>query len=143
MDPKELGKLSPEERLKHLKKLEEGHKKDLEEASDLIKKTEAELKKAKEIPKIEVPKLEPVDISKIFEPENSLEGTVKKEDKEEDTGKVTYQGNADNKTFDMAPHQEKRVKRSEELKYESAVEQVDALHAARAAAKELKKYQRG
>jgi hypothetical protein len=43
IDKDELKKLSPEERLKRLKELEEERKKEIEEAEDLIKRTEAEI----------------------------------------------------------------------------------------------------
>ena len=78
LDRETLRKMDPESRLQRLRQLEEERKKEVEESDDLRKRAEAELKRVKEIPQMQVPKLEKVDISKMFAPEEGLEGIAQK-----------------------------------------------------------------
>jgi hypothetical protein len=72
----ELQKLKPAERIKKLKELEEQSKKEIEEAEDLIKKTEAEIERDSIAESVKVPEAKPVDISKLFEKPEGLEAQV-------------------------------------------------------------------
>ena len=151
LDKDELKKLSPEERIKRLKELEEEGKKEIKEAEDLIKRTEAEIEHNKNIPDIEVPEIERVDISKMFEAPEGLETTIKKEapgeEKEnpvkyggmvEDTGEVGYVPDEhDWVEFDKA------AKVEDSVKYESVVQQADDLTGSRSVLKKIKKYTKG
>jgi hypothetical protein len=78
-DPKELKRLSPEERLKRLKALEEERKKELVEADKLIKESIVELEEAVQVR--ERPP-EPQQTGRIPEPESesALERQVRKEE---------------------------------------------------------------
>jgi hypothetical protein len=88
IDPKELAKLSPEERIKKLRQLEEEGRKDADEIGALIKKSMQELRTDKLATDI-TPERKQVDISKLFEEEGErLERTVKKE---RPSGKAEYQ----------------------------------------------------
>lgn len=150
IDKEELKKLSPEDRLKKLKELEQESKKEIDEAEDLIKRTEAEIEHNKNIPNIEVPKIEPVDISRMFEAPEGLESTIKKEAPEEAESKIKY--NPSNDYSDSAESlwqppeatlHEKPIKTEDTLKYESAQDQADELTASRSVLKNIKKYTRG
>jgi len=77
LDKKELEKLTPAERIKKLKKLEEENKKEIEEAEVLIKKTEAQITREKIAESVNIPETKPVDIDSLFKEEPSLETTVK------------------------------------------------------------------
>ena len=59
----ELKKLSPDERIKRLKELEEERKKEIEEAEELIKETTQELADAEEKKKIPIPQARATDLS--------------------------------------------------------------------------------
>ncbi|MBI2142864.1 hypothetical protein HYU20_00795 [Candidatus Woesearchaeota archaeon] len=59
----ELKKLSPDERIKRLKELEEERKKEIEEAEELIKETAQELADAEEKKKIPIPQARATDLS--------------------------------------------------------------------------------
>ena len=61
----ELKKLSPEERIKRLKELEEERKKEIEEAEALIKETNRELAEAEEKQKIPIPEARATDLSTL------------------------------------------------------------------------------
>ena len=92
LDKAEFKKLSPEERIKKLKELEEERKKEIVEAEDLIKKTEAEIFANQNIPDIDVPDITPVDITKMFEAPEGLEGTVVNTPVPEESVPVKYDG---------------------------------------------------
>jgi hypothetical protein len=149
----ELGKMSPEERIKKLKEMEEERKKELEEASDLIKKSEAEIEREKTIPKVEVPEIERVDISKIFESHEGLEGTVRREaPKEEEQGEaIKYVAGREEEggiaslyaEREGEAQQERVVKVEDMTKYEGILQQIDDLTASRSALKHIKKYTQG
>ena len=79
LDKAELEKLTPAERIKKLKELEEENKKEIEEAEKLIKKTEAEISREKIAESVKVPETKPVDIGSLFREEESLETTVREE----------------------------------------------------------------
>ncbi|MBR9699598.1 hypothetical protein GOV09_04035 [Candidatus Woesearchaeota archaeon] len=143
LDKDEFKKLAPEERIKKLKEIEEQRKKDLEETEDLIKKTEAEIERTKDIPDMEVPLLEPVDISKKFEAEDNLEGTVSKEPSKEETVSVKYTPSSDYKPAEVDEDVIAAVKMEDGIKYESASEKGKELDASRAADKHIKKYTKG
>ena len=77
IDKEELEKLSPEERIKKLREIEEKNRKELKEIEELIKKTREELTQ-RVTETVEVPESEPVDISHIFgeEERGELETTT-------------------------------------------------------------------
>jgi len=89
LDKEELEKLTPAEKIKRLKKLEEDNKKEIQEAEKLIKKTTAEIEREKIAESVKVPETKPVDIESLFKEAPSLETTVKEEapsaEKEEGT----------------------------------------------------------
>ncbi len=63
----EIKKLSPEERVKRLKKLEEEKRKEIEEAEKLMKESVGQLEREEEIRrKIPVPQMKAVDIGQLF-----------------------------------------------------------------------------
>ena len=80
LNKKELAKLSPEERIKKLKQLEEARKKEATEIEGLIKEYMQELK-TKKIADSIAPEQKAVDISKLFEApkEEKLERTARQE----------------------------------------------------------------
>ncbi|MBI2176473.1 hypothetical protein HYU40_03975 [Candidatus Woesearchaeota archaeon] len=61
----ELKKLSPEERIKRLKELEEERKKEIAEAEELIKETAKELAEAEEKRRIPIPEARATDLSTL------------------------------------------------------------------------------
>ena len=69
INPKELAKLSPQERIKRLKQLEEERKKEVDEIERLIKDSMQELRTEKLATEI-TPEQRPVDISRLFEATN-------------------------------------------------------------------------
>ncbi len=75
----ELEKLTPAERIKKLKRLEEENKKEIEEAKRLIKLTEAEISREKIAEAVKVPETKPIDIESLFREEPTLEATVRQE----------------------------------------------------------------
>jgi len=88
IDKKELSRLSPGERLKKLKTLEEDSKKEVDEIGQLIRDSLKELKTGKLAEEI-TPEQKPVDISSLFEASKGLE---KKANSETGTkGKGDYQ----------------------------------------------------
>jgi hypothetical protein len=63
----EIKKLSPEERIKRLKELEDEKRKEIEEAEKLIKESVVEIEQAEDIKqKIPVPQMKAVDIDNLF-----------------------------------------------------------------------------
>ena len=80
IDKKELSKLSPKERIKRLKSLEEEGKKEVQEIEQLIKKSMEEMKTDKLAGEI-APEQKSVDISRLFESNEGqrLERTARKE----------------------------------------------------------------
>ncbi|MDO8481116.1 MAG: hypothetical protein Q7S65_04855 [Nanoarchaeota archaeon] len=92
-----LARLDPESRLRRLKQLEEERKKETEESENLRKRAEAELKRTQDIPKMQVPTLEPKDISKMFAAEEGLEGIAQRAPpkKEKEEGGVKYMQSAE------------------------------------------------
>ena len=89
-DLEDIKKLSPEERIDRLRKLEENKKKEIEEAHKLIEESVGQIKKEEELrDEIETPKPKQVDITKLFEGEKeSLEGVVEREKKELSEGEL-------------------------------------------------------
>lgn len=61
----DLKKLSPDERIKRLKELEEARKREIEEAEELIKETVQELEEAEEKKKIPIPEARATDLSTV------------------------------------------------------------------------------
>lgn len=59
-------KLSPQDRIQELKKLQEKNKKEIEKAQNLIKESEDEAEKEEEIKSIPVPQIKSVDIGSLF-----------------------------------------------------------------------------
>lgn len=70
----ELRKLAPAERLRKLREIEKRDKKELEETEKLIRETREELDNPPRV--FEAPPIEPIDISKLFEVPETLEGSV-------------------------------------------------------------------
>ncbi len=68
-DLKEIKKLSPEERIKRLKKIEEENKKEINEAEKLIKDSIREINIQEEIREVPIPQIKAVDIESLFSPE--------------------------------------------------------------------------
>ena len=68
-DLKEIKKLSPEERIKRLKKIEEENKKEINEAEKLIKDSIREINIQEEIKDLPIPQVKAVDIESLFSPE--------------------------------------------------------------------------
>lgn len=61
----DIKKLSPEERIKHLKELEEERKKEIEEAESLIKETVREIAEAEEKKRIPIPEARATDLATL------------------------------------------------------------------------------
>lgn len=80
LDKKELIKLSPQERIKKLRLMEEDRKKEVNEIEILIKESMQELRTARIAEEI-TPEQRPVDISRLFEAEDKqrVERTAKRE----------------------------------------------------------------
>jgi len=78
LDKKELSRLSPQERIKRLRLMEEDRKKEVDEIERLIKDSMQELRTARIAEEI-TPEQRPVDISRLFETTNEqrLERTAK------------------------------------------------------------------
>lgn len=87
-DIDEIKKLSPEERVKRLKKLEEEKRKEIEEAEKLMKQSVGEMEREEEIrQQIPVPQMKAVDIDQLFTQEEKQVFAAKryqKADKEEE-----------------------------------------------------------
>ncbi|RLG24347.1 hypothetical protein DRN85_07790 [Methanosarcinales archaeon] len=66
---KEIKKLSPEERIKKLKKIEKENKKEINEAEKLIKDSVKEINVKEEIRDLPIPQIKAVDIESLFAPE--------------------------------------------------------------------------
>ena len=91
IDPKDLAKLSPQERIKKLKQLEEERKKEGHEIERLIKESMQEIRTEKLAEDI-TPEQKPVDITKLFESGGEqLERTVNNEKSARAAGKADYQ----------------------------------------------------
>ena len=85
-----LKKLSPKERLKRLKELEEERKMEVNEIEALIKESMQELK-TDEIATEITPEARDVDIGRLFETEEAqLESTIRKETREESEEPLRY-----------------------------------------------------
>jgi len=93
LDKKELAKLSPADRIKRLKKIEEESKKEIEEAEKLIKESKSEIEKEQLGSRVAVPEAKQVDITELFEqPESQLEQSAKQAEEEAaDEEKIKYQ----------------------------------------------------
>ena len=91
LNKEELKKLSPRERLKKLKEVEEETKTELEEAAALIKETEKEVNVEDISSGVAVPDTQPIDISELFG--SSEEG--KKIEDMLDVGGVKYEAGMD------------------------------------------------
>lgn len=104
VDKDQLKRLSPEERIKRLKELEAEHKKELDEAQELIKASIGELNEPKEREPEEWPEEEPSRPS-VFE-ESKLEEQVRSEQIEEQedasSQNVEYMANLYGELAEMA-----------------------------------------
>ena len=90
IDKKDFTRLSPEDRIKKLRQLEEERKKDVNEIAELIKKSMQEIKTDKLAGEI-APEQKSVDISKLFEAGGEqLEKTVNAERRLAQTGNPGY-----------------------------------------------------
>ena len=79
IDKKEFAKLSPEDRIKRLKQMEEERKKEVDEIGQLIRQSMQEIRTDKLAGEI-APEHKAVDISRLFDKENGgkLENTTRK-----------------------------------------------------------------
>jgi len=140
LDKAALKKLSPEERIKKLKKLEESRKKDQKESEDLVQRAEAELKQPR-FENVEIPKIEPVDISKIFEPEHNIEDKVKGAEADEaESSKYESAGEYVGRPLHGTRSEERRVKEDDMVKYDG---NKDESTASRTVLKSIQKYSKG
>ena len=90
INPKDLAKLSPQERIKKLKQLEENRKKEGREIEKLIKESMQELRTEQLATEI-TPEQKPVDISRLFEADGDmLEKAVNNEKSARMMGKADY-----------------------------------------------------
>ncbi|TKJ17869.1 hypothetical protein CEE44_05100 [Candidatus Woesearchaeota archaeon B3_Woes] len=71
--------LSPEERIRRLKSIEEKNKQEIEQAQKLIKESEEEIKIEEKIQQVEIPDNKEVNVTNLFQQEESLEETVERE----------------------------------------------------------------
>tara|TARA_Y100000310_G_scaffold259541_1_gene268248 strand:- start:163 stop:699 length:537 start_codon:yes stop_codon:yes gene_type:complete len=78
-DLKDIENLSPEERIKKLKEIEEKNKKEIEQAHVLIKESEEEIAIEEKLKHVKPPEMEEVNVNKLFNAGEDLEGTVKAE----------------------------------------------------------------
>ena len=76
---KKLEKLTPAEKIKRLRQLEEENRKEIEEAEKLVKEIQSGVEREKIAEGVEVPGTKPIDIGRLFKEEEGLETTVKKE----------------------------------------------------------------
>jgi len=78
INKEELMRLSPEERIRRLRQLEEERKKEIEDAQKLIRESEGQIERDRSLEDVEVPEAPSVDISKLFgaEEKETLEGAV-------------------------------------------------------------------
>ncbi|MDP7115890.1 MAG: hypothetical protein QF915_02435 [Candidatus Woesearchaeota archaeon] len=140
LNKSELNKLPPAQRLKKLKEIEEEDKEELQETEELIKKVEKELKEPPV--EIEAPPIEPVDISKLFEKESNLEGSVEKSTPEQETDVKYNPSDSDYKSQDVKP-EGPIVKADDSTTYTPTHEESDSGTATRETIKKIKKYSKG
>jgi hypothetical protein len=76
----DIAKLSPQERIKKLKELEEKSKKEIEKAQKLIRESEQEIAIEEKVRQVRIPQDQEIDVTKLFRREEpNLEETVEKE----------------------------------------------------------------
>ncbi|HLD18695.1 MAG TPA: hypothetical protein VJB90_01670 [Candidatus Nanoarchaeia archaeon] len=66
VDPRELERLPPAERIRKLKQIEEDRKKEIKEAENLIRSSEREIEVAETVKRIPLPQMRSVDPSTLF-----------------------------------------------------------------------------
>jgi len=74
----EIKKLSPEERIKRLKKIEEENKKEINEAEKIINDSMQEIDIKEKIKDLPIPQIKAVDIESLFSPEEKEVFAVKR-----------------------------------------------------------------
>ena len=74
----EIKKLSPEERIEKLKKIEEENKKEINEAEKIIKDSIREINVKEKIRDLPIPQIKAVDIESLFSPEEKEVFAVKR-----------------------------------------------------------------
>lgn len=77
LNKKKLEELTPAGRIKKLKEIEKESKRNIKEAEELIRKTEAEISRENIAESVKIPETKPVDIGSLFKEEESLETTVR------------------------------------------------------------------
>lgn len=138
LNKKELARLSPEERIKKLREIEEEDKKELEETEKLLDETIDELRKPKEEAAPEAPVTE---ISELLAGEEGLGAEVREEETLEEAG-------AKYETYipDYVPQERKEegpiVKIEDQTKYESPADDASK-STAHDLVKHMKKYSKG
>jgi len=91
LEKEKLRMLSPTERIRRLREIEEESKKELDEAEKLIQESMEDLRKEEAVSEVEMPEAGEVDITRLFGKEEKLEETVKEAKiKEVDEKKVMY-----------------------------------------------------
>ena len=84
--------LTPEERIKRLKEIEEKNKAEIEKAHQLIKDSEDEIELGEKLKQVEIPENKEVNVESLFGPEeDSLEQTVEREKIEIDEEAMRHQ----------------------------------------------------
>src|SRR3989338_5706633 len=147
LDKKALRKFSPKERLRKLKEIEKEARKEIVEAEELIQITE---KESVELPDIEIPKIEPVDITKLFEPLHGLESAVRDEPSTENQSPVRYISSEYSPAVmvhygasDMQVKHDLFVKFEDTVIYRSEADKISHGAASRSVLDSLKKYTKG
>ena len=108
-DIKDLKKLSPEERIDKLRKIEEEKRKELREAEDLMKESEVELAREEKIKReIPIPQVTAVDIDQLFtQEEKQIFATKryvgKKPDEEEEEKKPPEETTLEDEVLEAQP----------------------------------------
>jgi len=125
----ELKKLSPEQRIKKARELEEKTKKELEEAEKLIKSSEDELEEKRKVETLHPTEIEERAVDRAFEGEQ-LEETVQKEQPKATDEEVAQQSTYDIGKLSKAPINElnERLQYFDEMKsqYGSLTQQQQA-----------------
>lgn len=137
-----LKKLSPQERLKRLREIEEQDKKELEEAQKLIKETEKEIKTPRK--EIEAPPVTEVDITRLFEAEPTLETSVEGKAPEGiEESAVKYESYHPDYQIEEIKTEIAPPKVEDSIKYVRESEQANITTSSKQIIKDIKKYQAG
>lgn len=120
----ELDKLTPAERIRKLRKIEEENRREIEEAEKLIQRTQTEIEREKLTESVKVPETRAIDIGRLFgEEKESLETTVREE------APITEGPKEESQLYQLAQAYEevKELYQSEEPLNEKQLEWIDRL----------------